>query len=120
VLLKPTILLQVHDEAYPTGTVMGAVETYHTVAIGVAEPYHKSEVGDVAAGVVAGCPGSFGQRWKPANSQRSLGLEKETNFDITELDLGFLFRVTTNSYFWFHNRIGMGFQKSHPGCKCLF
>jgi len=57
----------------------------------------------VAAGVVAGCPGSFEQRWKPAKLQLSLGLEKETNFDITELHLGFLFRVTTNSnsYFWF-------------------
>jgi hypothetical protein len=72
VLLNPSILLRVHDEAYHTGPVMSA-----------AEPYHSSEVGDVAAGVVAGCPGSFEQRWKPAKSQRSLGLGKETNFDIT-------------------------------------
>jgi hypothetical protein len=68
---------------------MGAVEPYYTVEIAVAEPYHNSEVGDVAAGVVAGCPGSFGQRWKPAKLQLSLGLEKG-HFDMTELDLGFL------------------------------
>ncbi len=68
VLLNPTILLRllrVHDEAYHTDTAMSAVEPYHTVAIAAAEPYHNSEVGDVAAGVVAGCLGSFGQRWKP-------------------------------------------------------
>jgi hypothetical protein len=62
VLLNPTIL-------WPTITVLlqltSAVELNDTVAIAVAEPYHNSEVGDVAAGVVAGCPGSFGQRWKP-------------------------------------------------------
>jgi hypothetical protein len=80
----------VHDETYHTGTVTSAVELNDTVAIAVAEPYHSSEVGDVAAGVVAGCLGSFEQRWKPAKLQLSLGLDKETNFDITELDLGFL------------------------------
>jgi hypothetical protein len=63
---------------YHNGTVRSAVEPYHIVEIAVAEPYHNSEVGDVAAGVVAGCPGSFGQRWKPAKLQLSLRLEKGT------------------------------------------
>jgi hypothetical protein len=66
VLLNPTILFRVHDDAYHTGTVTSVeLPVYDTIAIAVVEPYHNSEVGDVAAGVVAGCPGSFGQRWKP-------------------------------------------------------
>jgi hypothetical protein len=90
VILNPIILLQVYYEANHNGNVMSVVEPYHTVAISVAKPYRNSEVGDVAAGVVAGCLGSFERRWKPAKLQLSLGLEKRTNFDITELDLGLL------------------------------